>query len=265
MEIVTETWWSPSIGRRKSINVGLPPGYSPTGRPYPVLYLLHGFGGNRTTWLTCPNLTAEADAGRMILVFPESGRSWLINDARGRRYEDYFAEEVVGHVDAHFNTVASRGGRAVAGFSMGGACALIHALRHGDLFSVVGSHAGAFEAPRREGDPYHRFRSDRSLLMPTVRDHERVWGPVGSEIRRAYDPFHLLDTRAQDHPLGVYLDVGLDDYARMITMNRNMAAALSSHLVSHEYRERTGGHDWEFVDAGLPALFDFVRGSVTVG
>lgn len=260
MEVLTESWWSPAIERQKSISVVLPPGYSPAGRPYPVLYLLHGFGGNRTTWLGCPNLAAEADAGRMILVFPESGRSWLINNAQGRRYEDYFVDEVVGHVDARYNTVANRGGRALGGFSMGGACALFHALRHGDMFSVVGSHSGAFEAPLREGDPYREHRSDKTMLMPTVRDHERVWGPVGSEIRRDYDPYRLVEART--HPLDVYLDVGLDDYDRMIAMNRNMAAALSTHRVSHDYRERPGGHDWDFVDAGLPALFDFVRGSL---
>ncbi|MFC4909669.1 alpha/beta hydrolase [Actinomadura gamaensis] len=259
MKVLTETWRSASIGRKKAVTVVLPPGYSATGRPFPVLYLLHGFGGDRTTWLRCGRLPGLVDSGRLILVFPESGRSWFINDARGRRYEDHLVGEVVPEIDARFNTVASRDGRGVGGFSMGGAAALFQALRHGGVFSVVCSSAGAFEAPLREGDPYERFRSDRNLAMPTVRDHERVWGPPGSEVRRRYDPYALIRNRDAGRPLAVRLDVGLDDYDRMIAMNRRTRDALSAAAVPHEYEERPGGHDWEFVDAGLPRLFAFAH------
>lgn len=262
MRVLTETWWSEALGRQKSVSVVLPPGYAPTGRPFPVLYLLHSYGGNRRTWLTCPNLAESVAAHRLILVMPESGRYWLINDAGGRRYEDYFVQDVVGRVEKRYNTVASRSGRAVAGFSMGGATALFQTLRHSELFSVAGSHSGAFEAPLREGDPYASYRSDRRLMMPTVKDHERVWGPVGSAVRRAYDPYRLLADRDPGTPVRFYLDVGEDDYERMVTMNRNMRDALTSSRVPHEYHERPGGHDWDFVQAGLPRLFGFVRESL---
>src|SRR4051794_22752896 len=116
MKGLTETWWSMSIGRDKSVTVVLPPAYSPVGRPFPVLYLLHGFGGNRNTWLQCKDLATVVDSGQLILVMPESGRSWFINDARGRRYEDYLVGEVVDYVDGHFNTVACRNGRGIGGF-----------------------------------------------------------------------------------------------------------------------------------------------------
>lgn len=259
MEVLTETWRSAAIGRDKSVTVVLPPGYSPSGGPFPVLYLLHGFGGNRNTWLQCKGLPDAVDAGRLILVLPESGRSWFINDARGRRYEDYLVGEVVSHIDTRFNTVATRHGRAIGGFSMGGAAALFQALSHGDLFSVVCSSGGAFEAPLREGDPYAAYRDDPALAMPTTRDHERVWGPVGSDVRRRYDPYRLIRNRDPEHPLAVHLDIGLDDYPRMISMNRRTRDALAAGSVPHEYRERPGGHDWEFVDAGLPDLFAFTR------
>ncbi|MFE7812247.1 alpha/beta hydrolase [Streptomyces sp. NPDC057433] len=262
MRVVTETWWSEALGRQKSVNVVLPPGYAPTARPFPVLYLLHSYGGNRHTWLTCPSLADRVATHRLILVLPESGRYWLVNDAGGRRYEDYFIHDVVGRVEKRYNTVASRSGRAVAGFSMGGATSLFQTLRHPDLFAVAGSHSGAFEAPLREGDPYARYRSDRRLMMPTVRDHERVWGPVGSTVRRTYDPYRLLADKDPEAPLRFYLDVGSDDYERMIEMNRNIRDALTAQGVSHEYHERPGGHDWSFVDAGLPRLFDFVRENV---
>jgi putative tributyrin esterase len=259
MKVLTETWWSAAIGREKSVTVVLPPSYSSTGEPFPVLYLLHGFGGNRNTWLQCEDLVSVVDPGRLILVFPESGRSWFINDARGRRYEDHLVGEVVGRIDDRFNTAACREGRGIGGFSMGGAAALYQALLHGDMFSVVCSSAGAFEAPLREGDPYHGLRGDRRMAIPTTRDHERVWGPVGSETRRKYDPYRLLRNRDPEYPIGVHLDVGLDDYPRMISMNRRMRDALSAASATQQYRERPGGHDWAFVNAGIPDLFVFAR------
>ncbi|MEV4754490.1 alpha/beta hydrolase family protein [Micromonospora sp. NPDC049559] len=259
MKILTETWFSESIERQKSITVALPPTYSLLGRPCPVLYLLHSFGGNRTSWFRCPSLAARASDLGLILVLPESGRSWLINDARGRRYEDYLLQEVVPYVDRHFNTVADRAGRAIAGFSMGGATAFFQALRHGDVFCAAGSNGGAFEAPLREGDPYHRHRHDQRLMMPTVADHERVWGPVGSDVRRTYDPYRLLRELGPDDPVPVfYLDVGLQDFSRTIAMNRNMRDALSARKMPFVYRERPGRHDWEFVEAGIDELLGFV-------
>ncbi|MFL6143255.1 MAG: alpha/beta hydrolase [Labedaea sp.] len=264
MKILTETWRSESIGRPKSITVALPPTYSSTGKPFRVLYLLHSYAGNRMSWLRCPSLAARAADLELVLVLPESGRSWLVNDARGRRYEDYLVAEVVPHVDRHFNTSADRAGRAIAGFSMGGAGAFFHALRHSDLFSAAASNSGAFEAPLRHGDPYERHRGDRRLMMPTTADHERVWGPVGSAVRRRYDPYRLLREREPDAAsLALHFDVGLADYPRVISMNRNMRDALSAHGLPFEYRERRGGHDWAFVDAGIADLLGFVHDNLS--
>jgi putative tributyrin esterase len=262
MQIRTETWRSEVLGREKSITVALPPSYSAVGRPFPVVYLLHGHGGNRHTWLRSVDLAEELAGSHVIAVFPECGRFWFINDAGGRCYESYLVDEVVTHIDQHFNTVASRTGRAMAGFSMGGASAVFQALRHPDLFAVAGSHSGAFEAPLREGDPYRRYRSSGQLAMPTVREHERVWGPVRSQVRQTYHPYRLLDDRDRSYPLKVYTDVGTDDHRRVISMNRNMRDALSVSGVDHEYRERAGGHDWAFVRSGVPALFGFIRDAI---
>jgi len=262
MNVVTESWWSPALGRTKSVTVVWPAEPGAAGGPYPVLYLLHGYGGNRETWLRRTRLAIQLAASRVIVVFPECGRYWFINDTAGRRYEDYLVDEVVGRVDDRYPTVRHRCGRAIAGFSMGGACAVFQALRHPDRFSVAASHSGAFEAPLREGDPYHRFRSDPRLAIPTVEAHERVWGPPGSSVRHTYNPYHLIKMWDPAAAVRLYLDVGLDDYDRMIAMSRNVHDALVAAAIPHQYRERPGGHDWDFVDAGLPDLFAFLRANL---
>src|SRR5262245_43725435 len=212
--VVTPAWPSPALNRIKRVNVVLPRGYGTGDRRYPVLYLLHGYGGNRDTWLYNTGLLGSVRAYSMIVVLPESGRRWFINDYEGNRYEDYLVGELLPLVDETFRTVPDRAGRAIGGFSMGGAAAVFQALRHPDRFGAAASLSGAFEAPLREGDPYAGHRADPGLLMPTVDSHERVWGAPGSPTRRGYDPYRLLDRSTTTAAL--FLAVGTDDYDRMV-------------------------------------------------
>ncbi|MFD0634896.1 hypothetical protein ACFQ9X_28510 [Catenulispora yoronensis] len=69
----------------------------------------------------------------------------------------------------------------------------MQALRYPGLFGVVVSHAGAFEAPARVGDPYAGLREERDFMIPSVVAHERVWGPVGSEVRGRYEVGALIE------------------------------------------------------------------------
>ncbi len=256
-EVLTLRRPSRVLGRDKRVNVLLPRDYRATGPGHPVLYLLHGYGGGRDTWLTNTSLVDLLDGHRMIVVLPESGRRWFVNDHAGLRYEDYFVTELVTTVDAEFNTVAGRRGRAVGGFSMGGATALFLAMRHPELFGAMAAHAGGFEGPLRVDDPYAAHRGDPGFAMPTVLVHERVWGPPGSATRHEYDPYRLIG-ECPGPPPALYLDVGTEDYERVVRMNRRVRTALRDRGWAVEYHERPGGHDWDFVAEALPSSLDFV-------
>ena len=249
-----ETWESDSaaLGCPKRVTV-LAPG---NRRPAPVVYLLHGFGGNRVTWLRQTHLLRHLQHRQLLVVLPESGRRWFVNDVRGHRYEDYLVAELVPFVDRQYAAVVAGRPRAIGGFSMGGAAALMQALRHPALFSMVASHAGAFEAPARVGDPYALLRSDAETAIPSTAAHERVWGPPGSAVRREYDLDGLL--ASVDPQLAVYADIGVDDYPRMLAMNRRTAAKLAALDVHSEYHERPGAHDLGFLNRALPHSLDFV-------
>jgi S-formylglutathione hydrolase FrmB len=239
----------------------VPQGREITGLP--ALYLLHGYGGNRSSWRRQTRLAEYAAEHNLVIVAPESGRRWFINDHEGRRYADYLVEELIPATEERFGTVPSRFGRAIGGYSMGGAAALFLALAHPELFSVVISHAGAFEAPMRRGDPYAAHRTDPAFMMPTVADHEKVWGPPDSPTRRRYDPYRLLDRHDRALSLSLYLDIGVGDHARMVRMNRNVRAAVERTGTTLEYLERPGGHDWTFVDQGLVRSLAFAARRLT--
>lgn len=249
-----ETWESDSaaLGCPKRITVLVPDNC----RPAPVLYLLHGFGGSRTTWLRRTQLLSQLQGRQLLVVLPESGRRWFVNDVRGHRYEDYLVADLVPFIDGQYADVVAGCPRAIGGFSMGGAAALMQALRHPDLFTVVVSHAGAFEASARVGDPYAQLRSGPESAIPTTAEHERVWGRPGSLVREEYDLDRLFES--VDPRLAVYADIGVDDYPRMLAMNRRMAARLAVLDVDSEYHERPGAHDLAFLDRALPHSLDFV-------
>ncbi|MFI6025505.1 alpha/beta hydrolase [Amycolatopsis magusensis] len=256
--VLAETWFSPALNRAKRVHVVLPADHR-DGRSYPVLFLLHGYGGDRGTWLRNTGLLRHAAALGLIVVLPESGRRWFINDHQGYRYEDYLVHELVPAVDRAFPVHGGRAGRGIAGFSMGGAAAVFQALRHPSVFAAAASLGGAFGAPLRAGDPYAAHRGEPGLLMPTVASHERVWGAPGSATRLGYHPGELLDRYDRSLPVGLYVDVGADDYDRVLRMNRRMREALRERGIEHEYHERPGGHDWAYVAGALPPALDFVR------
>jgi enterochelin esterase-like enzyme len=148
-------------GRRRKASVYLPPGYS-TQRRYPVLYLLHGIGGNQDEWrgyvrahVILDNLLADGAAVPMIVVMP-NGRA-LADDrvpppeqtftpehvAGFAQFERDLLQELVPAIDRSYPTLAERGSRAIAGLSMGGGQALNFGLGHPEAFAWVGGFSSA--------------------------------------------------------------------------------------------------------------------------
>jgi len=135
------------------VQIYLPPSYqsSPTRR-YPVLYLLHGYGGRPEEWTTNGyqgmSLPAVMDsllrAGltrEMIVVVP-NGRnrymgSFYTNSPITGNWDDFIAKELVAYVDAGYRTIARRESRGIAGHSMGGYGAINLAMSHPDVFGAV--------------------------------------------------------------------------------------------------------------------------------
>ena len=141
----------------RTVAIYLPPGYEEeAARRFPVCYVLSGFTGRGTMLLNdspwSPPLDRRMDAliaggaGEMILVMPDcftryGGSQYLDSSATGA-YERHLIGELVPWVDGRFRTRAAREHRGIAGKSSGGYGALIHALRHPDLFGALACHSG---------------------------------------------------------------------------------------------------------------------------
>ena len=140
---------SRAVGTRRRMTVYTPPGYSP-GQKYPVLYLLHGIGGDETEWprygvpgVILDNLLAERKAVPMRddrsggdLFAPEKLRAFA--DFEGDLFGD-----VIPAVEAAYSVQADRGHRALAGLSIGGGQSLNFGLGHLDRFAWIGAFSAA--------------------------------------------------------------------------------------------------------------------------
>jgi enterochelin esterase-like enzyme len=148
---------SKSVGATRKMNVYTPPGYS-SDKKYPVLYLLHGIGGDETEWqrfvklnLLLDNLIAEGKVVPTIVVMP-NGRAQKNDRAEGNvfasapafaAFEKDLLEDVIPAIESKYSVQADREHRALAGLSMGGGQALNFGLAHLDTFTWIGGFSSA--------------------------------------------------------------------------------------------------------------------------
>lgn len=148
---------SKSVGAARKMYVYTPPGYSKE-KKYPVLYLLHGIGGDETEWnrfahpnILLDNLLAEGKVKPMIVVMP-NGRAQKNDRAEGdvfrsapafAAFEEDLLKDVIPTIEARYSVQADREHRALAGLSMGGGQALNFGLAHLDTFAWIGGFSAA--------------------------------------------------------------------------------------------------------------------------
>jgi enterochelin esterase-like enzyme len=156
-EVAVVEYDSKTVGTRRKMLVYTPPGYS-ADRKYPVLYLLHGIGGDETEWqrLCRPehildNLLADGKLQPMMVVMP-NGRAQANDRAEGNvfaaapafaKFEDDLLQDVIPAIEARYSVRTDRESRALAGLSMGGGQSLNFGLAHLDVFAWIGGFSSA--------------------------------------------------------------------------------------------------------------------------
>ena len=152
---------SKTVGTKRRMNIYTPPGYADAAnaeRKYPVLYLLHGIGGDETEWqrfaspdILLDNLIADGKAVPMIIVMP-NGRAQKDDSPRGdvfksapafAVFERDLLDDVIPAIESRYRVHKDRKHRALAGLSMGGGQSLNFGLTHLDTFAWIGGFSSA--------------------------------------------------------------------------------------------------------------------------
>lgn len=248
---VSKVWYqSPSLGMSRRMTVYTPVGYEDSAdRRYPVLYLLHGMGGDENAWSELgratqilDNLIASGQAEPMIVVMTngnasqqaapgETSAGLLPPTTQLPRTMDGAFEasfpEVVNFIDSHYRTRAEKSGRAIAGLSMGGFHSLHISKQYPDMFDYIGLFSAA--------------------IRPTEGKQSEIYSDFEGK----------LDRQFAQKPALYWIAIGDKDF--LYDFNKQYRALLDSKGYPYEYLETPDGHIWKnwriYLSKFAPRLF----------
>ncbi len=233
--------------------VYLPKGFETSGKKYPVLYLLHGAGGDHGSWQkdarfssVADRLMASGQIPEMVIVCPEGFRHAYVNSFDGTApYEDFFLKEFMPFIEKEYRIAGDRNHRAIAGLSMGGYGSLYHSLKRPDLFGAcfaMSAATGNFtfqsagDKPTAAEQAYSRSHAIPDILRDAKWEKDDEGNIVGAPA--------------------LFLEIGDDDF--LLLDNFEVIKALRETGMPHQFRVRDGAHTWDFWRETLPSALQFV-------
>ena len=254
---VRKMWYnSPSLGFDRRLSVYTPAGYESSDEAYPVLYLLHGMGGDENAWLENGRLAQIMDwlianrlAKPMIVVMPNGNPEMQISPADGSllrpaprmseyqvvngEYETSFPE-IVDVIDTNLRTVSDKAHRGIAGLSMGGFHSMTISKEYPDLFDYVGLFSAAT----------HRALGEGGFLK---KDTPEIYKNYESKLQRQFSA----------DPALYWIGIGKDDF--LFESNVEFRKMIDDAGYNYEYVESEGGHTWrnwrKYLKEFAPLLF----------
>ena len=210
-----------------------PEHYSKTGNKLPVVYLLHGYGGNQKDWITkVPEIKKYVDLYNFIIVCPDGAiSSWYFDSPvdSTMRYGTYVSKELIDFIDHKYHTINNTSGRAITGLSMGGHGALYLSFRHQDVFGAAGSMSGGVDI---------RPFPNNWEIAKRLGSIDQI--PVNWEKNTVINLVDLL----KGGSLKIIFDCGVDDF--FYAVNQNLHKKLLENKIPHDYIERPGQHNWNY-------------------
>ena len=211
---------------------------------FPVLYLLHGAGGNHASWNQSTQCAQLADKYEFIILCPDGGStSWYYDSPidPSYQYETHVAEECVQYMDQNYRTRANRGSRAISGMSMGGHGAMYLAIRHPDTFGTSVCLMGGVDIR-----PFPNNWEIKKRLGE-ISTHRGNW-EEHTVINQA--------KKLKDEQIKIVLDCGRGDF--FLQVNRALHMQLLQDGISHIYEEHEGVHNWQFCKEAIDRQFPYI-------
>ncbi len=229
----------------------LPPSYdAQPQKKFPVLYFLHGLGGDQSFlvssggWNLIEDMWEQKKIGEFVIITPQAGSSFYINSKDGRvKYEDFFIRDFIPKMEKKFRLTGTRSGRAIGGVSMGGYGALRFAFKYPQMFVSVGAHMPALleTLPRGAGQGGFSAMFGNAFGSPA---DESFW--------KSNSPF-VFARSARLGGMKIYADCGDHDDYGFDAGTKQLDKLLDQRGIPHTIYIFPGQHDWEFVARHLYA------------
>ena len=247
---VARRWYnSPALNMDRRITIYTPPGYESNKNIYPVLYLLHGMGGDEEAWIALgrtsqifDNLIAQGKTTPMIVVMTNGnvaqeaapGESALgfqkptmnLPNSMDGKFEETFPE-VIKFIESNYRVKAKKDSRAIAGLSMGG----FHSLHISRYYPNTFDYVGLFSA----------------AIMPSKNTSSKVYENFDETLKKQMDNGYKL----------YWIGIGKTDF--LYKNGVDFRAKLDKIGMKYTYFESDGGHIWSnwriYLSEFAPLLF----------
>ncbi len=230
---VTQTWYeSPALGISRRISIYTPPGYERGGK-YPVMYLLHGMGGDEEAWLELgrtaqilDNLIALGKAKPMIVVMPNGNAGqkaspyWQVGpqDSHPKAlYQESFPD-IQAFVAKNYRIKKGRDNTAICGLSMGGYHSFSISLRQPKDFGYIGLFSAAVR------------------IIPGSNE------PIEKQLNNYPEGTKQFEQLFATRPYLYWIAIGKTDF--LYDQNLKLRQYLDKMGYPYEYFESEGGHIW---------------------
>lgn len=292
---VEKIWYDSSIKDtpKRRMSIYTPPNYKiDKQEQYPVLYLLHGSGGDENAWIEAgraieilDNLIAQKKCVPMIVVMPNGIANMAAapgenpySDAKAKsinvesmlgKIENAFVPDIVSYVESHYRVKATKQSRAIAGLSLGGLHTLFISANNPNHFDYV----GLFSAQTTNALNDKKIGSAEKIAQG-IEDFASVFpflskGKIGEAVSSYTDGisrgdlsiYNNLDEKLKEQfktpPQLYYIAVGKDDFVKKL--NDDFRLKLADKGYKYYYHETDGGHSWEnwrkYLVDFLPRIF----------
>ena len=251
---VSKVWYeSPTARITRRLTVYTPAGYETSGKEYPVLYLLHGIGGDENAWSELgratqilDNLIAQGKAEPMIVVMTNGNISqeacpgetsegfkvptMMLPKTMEGSFENAFPD-VVKFIEKTYRVKKDKAHRAIAGLSMGGFHSLYISINNPDLFDYIGLFSAAVDQQQNGNG----------------KGHPEIYANRNAKINQLFSK----------NPKLFWIGIGKTDF--LYKNNSNLRAYLDSKKYKYTYLETEGGHIWRnwriYLTEFVPLLF----------
>ena len=236
--VITREFDSAALQRKWSYAVYLPDGYETSNLRYPVLYLLHGHGGDLYDWVnrghiqqTADALIAHGDIPPAIIVLPDADSTWFVD--RKEKMETAVIVDLIGDAERTFRAIGARNGRLVAGLSMGGYGALRFVLKYPEKFVAAALLSPAIYDP----EPPQTSGARRAGVFGAPDFDAEVWKQLNYPA--LWDAF-----LAKKVTVPIYINSGDDDDHFIEAEATRLYSLLRKNGQPAELRIVDGGHNW---------------------
>ncbi|MDQ0059079.1 alpha/beta hydrolase [Paenibacillus harenae] len=263
MAMMQISFFSECMKREVTLNALLPldqpisPGREDAaGKPLKALYLLHGYCGSHTDWISFSRIRELSDRHRIAVFMPAGeNRFYLDDEESDMRFGEYVGRELVEFTRRTFPISHERSDTFIGGFSMGGYGAIRNGLHYADRFGRIIALSSAI-LPYKIANiqpGYHNGIAGYGY-------YRSVFGDLSSLLGSDKDPEELVRRLKQGNGNmpHIYMACGTEDF--LLDVNQRFHRYLKDEGIEHTYKETAGAHTWDFWNDRIGEALEWALG-----